>query len=117
MQPNSPMAATTILHIGNDICQRIPVMRSVSFAVFQAEDSIPAIHSASAGGDSFSAVTFHGDFSAPSSSVVRAARRLSAAPLVLFENPSVYYEKIYFDFDILIPALASPNFPMHYCTN
>ena len=104
------MAATSILHIGNDICQRIPVVRSASFAMFQAEDSIPVIRNAFAGGDSFSAVTFHGDISAPSSSVVRAARRLSAAPLVFFENPSVYYEKIYFDFDILIPALASPNF-------
>ena len=104
------MAATTILHIGNDICQRIPVMRSVSLAVFQAEDSIPAMLKAFAGGDSFSAITFHADISAPSSSVVWQARRLSAAPLVFFENPWVYYERSYFDFDVVIPTLAPPNF-------
>src|SRR5215469_12300167 len=104
------MATPTVLHAGNDICQRIPVMETASFAVFQAEDSILAIRKAFAGGDCFSAITFHADLSAPSSSVVWAARRFSAAPFVLFENPSVYYERSYFDFDIVIPTLAPPSF-------
>jgi hypothetical protein len=101
------MANSTILHVGNDVCQRIPVMRTASFAVLQSEDSVPAILKAILGGDSFSAITFDADISTPSS-VVRAARRLSAAPLVQFENPSVYYDRSYFD--LVIPTLTHPSY-------
>jgi hypothetical protein len=101
------MAPFTILHVGNDTCQRIPVMRTASFVVLQSEDSVPAILKAFLAGDSFSAITFDADISAPSSSIAWAVRRLPAAPLVLFENPSVSYDRSYFD--LVIPTLTPPK--------
>jgi hypothetical protein len=101
------MAKSTILHVGNDICHRIPIMRAASFAVFQIEVSIPAIREALAGGDTFSAITFHADFSAPPRDVICAARTLSVAPLVLFENAWTDYDRSAFDF--AIPNLTHPS--------
>ena len=101
------MTTSIILHVGNDICHRIPIMRAASFAVVQSEDSVIAILRAFANGDSFSAITFHADISAPSSSVVWAARKLSAAPVVLFDNPSINHDRSCFD--VVIPNLTYPS--------
>jgi len=102
------MATATILHVGRDICQRIPLMGSGGFAVSQSEDSVRAIRKVFAAGDSYSAITFHTDVFAPSEDSVWVARSLSAAPFVLFENPSFYYCNKS-DFDIVIPACARPS--------
>jgi len=83
-------------------------MGSGGFAVSQSEDSVRAIRKAFAAGDSFSAITFHTDVFAPSEDSVWVARSLSAAPFVLFENPSFYYCNKS-DFDIVIPACARPS--------
>ena len=82
-------------------------MRTASFSVVQSEDSIPAIRKAFAGGDAFSAITFNADISAPSEDIVRATRSLSAAPLVLFENPAVYCDTS--TYDIVIPPFIDPG--------
>jgi hypothetical protein len=56
------MATATILHVGKDICQGIPLMGNGGFLGSQSEDSVPAIRKAFAvAGDSFSAITFHSD--------------------------------------------------------
>lgn len=83
-------------------------MGSGGFAVSQSEDSVPAIRKAFAAGDSFSAITFHTDVFAPCEDSVWVARSLSAAPFVLFENPSFNYCNKS-DFDIVIPACAHPS--------
>jgi hypothetical protein len=101
------MAASTILYVGDDICHRIPVMRTACHLVFQSEDSVPAIRKAFAGGEAFSAITFNADISAPSEDVVQAARSLSAARLVLFENPSIYCDTS--AFDIVISSFIDPS--------
>lgn len=101
------MATTTILHVGDDLCQRIPVMQTAGFIVFQSECSIPAIHQAFEREDSFSAVIFHSDISAPPEPALRETRALSPAPFVLFQNPTVVCDNE--PFDLIIPALTPPD--------
>lgn len=98
--------ATTILHVGEDVCQRIPVMETAGFAVLKTKIALPAIHAAFDHGDSFSAVIFHSDIHAPSRAAVYEARNLSTAPFVLFQNPSVSCANE--DFDFIIPVLTPP---------
>lgn len=100
------MASATILHVGEDVCRRIPVMETAGFAVLQTKIALPAIHAAFDHGDTFAAVIFHNDIHAPSQAAVRETRSLSTAPFVLFQNPAVSCDEG--DFDFVIPALTSP---------
>jgi hypothetical protein len=100
------MATGTILHVGEDLCQRIPVMEIAGFVVLQSEISLPAIYSAFDHEESFSAVIFQSDISAPPAPTVREIRSLSDAPLVLFENPAVNCDES--DFNLVIPPLTPP---------
>lgn len=101
------MATATILHIGEDICQRIPVMKTAGFAVFESPCSIPAIHTAFDREEDYSAVVFHNDIAAVLEDTVREARDLSDAPLVLFQNPTIICDDG--EFDLVIPALTPPD--------
>lgn len=101
------MATATILHIGEDLCQRIPVMETAGFVVLQSEISVPAIRGAFEVGDDFCAVVFHSDISAPPQPTVRQIRRFSEAPFVLFENPAVSCDQS--DFNLVIPPLTPPS--------
>lgn len=98
------MATSTVLHVGDDLCQRIPVMQTAGFIVFQSECAIPAIHHAFGRGGGFSAVIFHSDISAPPAPAIRETRALSPAPFVLFQNPTVICDDS--EFDLIIPALT-----------
>jgi hypothetical protein len=100
------MATENILYVGHDVSRRIPVMRSAGLTVCQTEASIPAIRDAFARGRFFSAVTFHNDIVSLPRETVWVARTLSAAPLILFENPYVYRETS--DFDLVVPVLTHP---------
>jgi hypothetical protein len=100
------MATATILHIGEDVCRRIPVIQTAGFAVFQSEISIPAIRTAFDHGDTFSAVVFHSDISSPPELTVHEARNLSQAPFILFQNPAVICDET--DFNLVIPPLTPP---------
>lgn len=100
------MAAATILHVGEDICQRIPVMETAGFVVRQSEIAVPAIHRVFENGDGISAVIFHSDISAPPEPTVRETRSLTDAPLVLFENPAVNCDES--EFNLVIPPLTPP---------
>lgn len=101
------MATSTILHIGEDVCQRIPVMETAGFAVFQSPCSIPAIHTAFDREEDYSAVVFHTDIAAVPEVAVRETRDLSEAPLVLFQNPTITCDEG--EFDLVIPALTPPD--------
>lgn len=101
------MAANTILHFGEDFCQRIPVMEAAGLMVLQSEVSIPAIHIAFDRGDSFSAVVFHCDIVAPPEPAIQEARILSEAPFVFFQNSAVVCDES--DFNLVIPPLTPPS--------
>lgn len=101
------MAIIAILHVGEDDCQRIPVMQTAGFVVFRSECSILAIHTAFDREEDYSAVVFHNDVAALSEEAVHEARNLSQAPLVLFENPAISCDES--EFDLVIPALTPPQ--------
>jgi hypothetical protein len=100
------MATTTILHVGDDICQRIPVMEQAGFVVLQSQGALPALRSILSSGDALSAVVFHSDFTAPPDPVVRETRALSVAPFILFQNPTISCDEDIFD--LVIPVLTPP---------
>ena len=101
------MAACTILHIGDDLCRRIPVMETAGFVVYQSEVKIPAIHTAFEREEDYSAVVFHNDIAAIPEDAVQETRSLSEAPFVLFQNPTVPGNEE--EFDLVIPPLTSPD--------
>lgn len=99
--------ATTILHVGDDLCRRIPVMETAGFLVFRSKVEIPAIRTAFNREEDYSAVVFHNDIAAVPEEAVQETRSLSEAPLVLFQNPTVASNDD--EFDLVIPALTPPN--------
>ena len=101
------MAASIILHIGDDFCRRIPVMETAGFVVHQSEVKIPAIHIAFQREEDYSAVIFHNDIAAVPEDAVQETRSLSEAPFVLFQNPTVPSNEE--EFDLVIPPLTSPD--------
>ena len=100
------MPFLSVLHIGEDFCRRIPVIENAGFAVLQTKIALPDIHAAFDHGDIFSAVVFHSDFHAPPQIIVHEARTLSAAPFVLFQNPTIGFDAA--EFDLVIPVLTPP---------
>ena len=101
------MAAPTVLHIGEDLCRRIPVMETAGFVVHQSEVKISAIHIAFEREADYSAVVFHNDVAAIPEDAVNEARSLSQAPFVLFQNPTVPSDEV--QFDLVVPSLTSPD--------
>ena len=101
------MAASTILHVGEDLCRRIPVMETDGFVVYQSEVEIPAIHIAFGRKEDYSAVVFHNDIAAVPDDAVHEARSMSEAPFVLFQNPTVASNEA--EFDLVIPSLTPPD--------
>lgn len=98
------MEVASILFVGEDTCHRVPVIENAGIAVVRSECSTGSVQSALLADPLFSAITFHNDFLAPSGAVVSTARRLSPAPLVLFENPSVDCDRRLFDRVIRAPG-------------
>lgn len=106
------MTTATLLHVGDDICHRIPVMERAGLIVSRSEASMSAVQSALTPGDEFAAITFHNDVKPVSSEVVYIARQLSVAPIVFFENQSVDREDCEFDLvirDYTPPAVWVPT--------
>ncbi|HTZ57175.1 MAG TPA: hypothetical protein VMB49_03720 [Acidobacteriaceae bacterium] len=101
------IAAATILHVGDDICHRIPVMKKSGFAVLRSDCSAGGIRDAFARKIPFSVVTFHNALSAPSPSLVSTARSLTAAPFALFANPFVDFDQELFE--LVIFAYTRPE--------
>lgn len=99
--------ATTILHIGDDLCRRIPVMQTAGLLVFHCKAEIPAVDRAFDRDEDYSAVVFHNDIAAVPEDAVRETRSLSEAPFVLFQNPTVASNED--EFDLVIPALTPPD--------
>lgn len=99
--------ASSILHVGEDVCRRIPVMETAGFVVFQCKVEIPAIDSAFEQHKDYSAVVFQNDIAAVPENVVATIRSHCEAPLVLFQNPTISSNDE--GFDLVIPALTAPD--------
>lgn len=101
------MAAAALLHVGEDICHRIPVMEASGLFVVRTGCSSSGIRDACSDGRQFSVITFHNDVMPPPIEAVTEARRLTTAALVLFENPSVSWDER--AFDVIITAHTPPE--------
>lgn len=100
------MATAPILHVGEDICYRIPVMERAGLSVCRAPCSIDGVRSAFDSKGRFSALAFQVDASPIAETVLMVARSFSS-PLVLFENPEVEYDPHLFD--LVIPTQTRPE--------
>lgn len=100
------MTTGTLLYVGDDACQRIPVMRQAGLHVTQSDGTIPAIHRVLTSGVGFRGISFHNDIRPISDELVSMARELSVASLILFENPSVVCDRS--AFDLVIRKLTPP---------
>lgn len=101
------MASAIILHVGDDVCQRIPVLTWAGFDVLCSQNSTSAIRAVLAEKSAFSAILFNCDQAPPAELTLDEVRGLSAAPCVLFENPAVVCKDS--DFDLVVPALTPPG--------
>jgi hypothetical protein len=101
------MSATTVLHVGDDLCYRIPLMESAGIIVHSSEPSLTGIISAFDEVGSFSAVAFHNAIHPPLPEVVSAARSRTPAPFVLFDTSVVACQKS--DFDLVIHEFTPPD--------
>ena len=100
------MAAVALLHIGDDICHRIPVMAAAGFHVVRAGCSIDDIRKAFSQGAQFSIVTFHNDLVPIIPAAISEVRLHTEAPVVLFDNPSISADER--AFDLIIDAQTPP---------
>jgi hypothetical protein len=95
-------AAVSILHVGEDLCYRVPVMEAAGLFVFRSECSIEGVRTALAQDDGFSAVAFAIDRRPHFPTVVSTARSLTKAPLVLFNDLSGHVDVSAFDL-VIVP--------------
>ncbi|HEX5282579.1 MAG TPA: hypothetical protein VFW30_00535 [Bryocella sp.] len=99
--------AATVLHVGDDICHRIPVMELSGIVVRRCDCSVDSLRALLKEEDSISAVAFNNDIASPADAVVSTARELCDAPLILFENGSVECDDERFDVVIEVPTAPS----------
>lgn len=101
------MVTAAILHVGEDICRRIPVLERAGFDVLCSEQSPAGIAKTCTAGRTFSAIFFQNAFQPVPGPLIDAAMKYSTAPLVLFENPSV--DSDITRFDLVVPGYTSPQ--------
>jgi hypothetical protein len=100
-------ANATVLHVGNDLTYRIPVMERAGLAVFRSECSANGIRSAFREAKTFHLIAFPaGGWQSDSPGVVSTARSLTNSPLVLLGDPPAELEV--HGFDLIIPAYTDP---------
>jgi hypothetical protein len=103
----APLAAFRILHVGEDDADRIPLMQKSGLTVERTESSPRTIKDFFAKERHFSAITFQEANDFPSSFVLDTLRSHSAAPFVLFGNPTADLERSAFP-GLIIPDQTPP---------
>jgi hypothetical protein len=97
---------STVLHVGNDICYRIPLMEQRGLIAKRIGFSVRALEAALGQNQTYSGIAFHYEAPSPLRVLAEAARSLSNAPRILFLNSLIEYdEKL---FDLVIPVQTSP---------
>jgi len=100
------MATAPILHVGDDLCYRIPVMERAGIAVYQTQCSAEGMRNAFSSNREFSVLAFQLD-AAPIADTVLAVARTFCSPLILFENPGITIDADIFD--LVIPNQTRPE--------
>ena len=99
--------AAKVLHVGDDICHRIPVMEMDGIVVHRCACSVESVRALLKEEDSISAVAFNNDMFPPADAVVSTARELCDAPLILFDNALAECDEE--RFDIVIESPSAPS--------
>jgi CxxC-x17-CxxC domain-containing protein len=111
--------AASILHFGQELCNRFPVLRNNGYSVHRYEN-IPDFRQALQSGMEYDAVSMPEIEEDVSGFVVQAARCYSPAPLILFRTgvPVTFQDgdeelprtqaNLDADFDLIVPAAAPP---------
>jgi hypothetical protein len=100
-------AALRILHVGEDDADRVSLMQKSGLTVERAKGSLCTIKDFFAKDKHFSAITFQEANDFPSSFVLDTLRSRSAAPFVLFGNPTADLERSAFP-GLIIPDQTPP---------
>jgi hypothetical protein len=100
------MDTATILHVGEDICYRIPVMEMAGLEVRRAPCTVEGLRSALAENEHFTSLAFEVE-TGPVPEPVLSVARSQSSPLVLFENPTT--ECLADAFDLVIPHHTPPE--------
>ncbi|MGH9561205.1 MAG: hypothetical protein ACRD3S_07095 [Terracidiphilus sp.] len=101
------MAAATILHVGEDACYRIPLLERAGVLAVRTECSVRAIENVFAAATTFSGIAFHNELSPTVCTVAVTARKLSTAPLILFQNTLTDCDEELFD--LVVPVQTPPE--------
>jgi hypothetical protein len=101
------MATGTILHLGDDLCYRIPLMEQAGLISVRTECSVKALQTAFTAGQAFSGIAFHSEPTRHFGTVVETAHRLSTAPLILFRNSLADCDERMFD--LIVPVQTPPD--------
>jgi hypothetical protein len=100
------MDTATILHVGEDICYRIPLMEMAGLRVRQAPCTVEGLRRALGAHEQFSSLAFEVETGPVPVPVLNVARS-QPSPLVLFENPTT--ECLPDPFDLVIPHHTPPD--------
>jgi hypothetical protein len=106
------MTISTVIHVGEDFCMRIPVLENTGLRVLRSRCTAGEFRAALDQADSLAAVTLsdeRGDLRETllESGVIETARELCMAPLILFHNPNCACDES--NFDLVIPTLTTPT--------
>jgi hypothetical protein len=106
LRPGPVMATAPILHVGDDLCYRIPVMERAGISVYRTQCSAEGVRNAFGSNGTFSVLAFQMD-AAPIPDPVLTVARSFSSPLILFENPGITIDPDVFD--LVIPNQTRPE--------
>jgi hypothetical protein len=106
------MTISTVIHVGDDFCMRIPVLENTGLRVLRSRCTAGEFRTVVDQADTLAAITLsdeRGDLRETllESGVIETARELCTAPLILFHNPNCMCDES--SFDLVIPTLTSPT--------
>lgn len=98
--------ATQVLHIGNDHCHRIMVLRRAGYSV-EACPFLGNLDTALHNDDKLAAVAMSEADASARQQALTLIRSISTAPVILFKHAIYYPDEA--DFDLVIPNLTPPK--------
>lgn len=100
------MITGNILFVGDDLCARVHVLKSVGYTVADCACDADSLRDALAA-SSYDAILFHCMPTPPPRLLLDLCRALSNAPVVIFADTLSSFEVA--DFDVVVPGLCSPS--------
>jgi hypothetical protein len=99
------MTTSTIIHVGEDICYRIPIMEGAGHRVIRTACSVDSVKNTLSVCTHINAIVF--DICKDFEAITSTARARSTAGLILFRSSFVNVDETLFD--VVVPAQTSPS--------